>query len=60
MKRAAILFAILFLATLFIPMISISRNKQEEKTDELVTIFSSRCANPMTNYHLLFQEQQWH
>lgn len=39
MKRAAILFAILFLATLFIPMISISRNKQEKKTDELVTIF---------------------
>lgn len=41
MKRAAIIFIILFLATLLIPMISISRNKQEEKTDQLVTIFSS-------------------
>lgn len=41
MKRAVIIFVILFLATLLIPMISISRSNQEEKTDELVTIFSS-------------------
>lgn len=56
MKRAVIIFVILFLATLLIPMISIPRNKQEEKTDELVTIFSSVTITPAKNYHLLFQE----
>ena len=41
MKKAAVIFAILFIATLLIPMISIFREDEEEKSKEMVTIFSS-------------------
>ena len=41
MKKAVIIFAILFAATLLIPLISQSAEKKENKKDELVTIFSS-------------------
>lgn len=41
MKRVAVIFVILFIATLLIPMVSIVRQNQEEKEkqNELVTIF---------------------
>lgn len=39
MKKAMILFVILFLATLLIPMISLK--KQETPNKEVVTIFNS-------------------
>lgn len=53
MKRVAVIFVILFIATLLIPMVSIVRQNQEEKEkqNELVTIFSS-SVNPCANYSL--------
>lgn len=42
MKKAAVIFAILFIATLLIPMISIFRENEEKKSKEMVTIFSSQ------------------
>ena len=53
MKRVAVIFVILFIATLLIPMVSIVRKNQEEKEkqNELVTIFSS-SVSPCANYPL--------
>lgn len=53
MKRVAVIFVILFIATLLIPMVSIVRQNQEkkEKQNELVTIFSS-SVSPCANYSL--------
>lgn len=53
MKRVAVIFVILFIATLLIPMVSIVRQNQEEKEEqnELVTIFSS-SVSPCANYSL--------
>ena len=53
MKRVAVIFVILFIATLLIPMVSIVRQNQEEKEkqNELVTFFSS-SVSPCANYPL--------
>ena len=42
MKRAVIIFIILFIATLLIPLTSVIEHNKETKTEELVTIFSSQ------------------
>lgn len=53
MKRVAVIFVILFVATLLIPMVSIVRQNREneQKQNELVTIFSS-SVSPCVNYPL--------
>ncbi len=55
MKKAVIIFAILFIITLLIPMISISQSKKENQTDELVTIFSSRITIETNTESAVFQ-----
>lgn len=55
MKKAAIIFAILFAATLLIPMISIAQSEKDSTQSELVTIFSSEITlGP--SYHSLFPD----
>lgn len=62
MKKALIIFAILFIMTLLIPMLSltgIGAKKEKKSTDnQLVTIFESRtnisCAE---NYHLFLSDE---
>lgn len=56
MKKAAIIFAILFAATLLIPMISIVQSNKSSSQSELVTIFSSSITLE-SNYHSLSQAQ---
>ena len=41
MKRAVIIYAIIFLATLLIPLISMIKAPQGENSSELVTLFNS-------------------
>lgn len=41
MKRAVIIFAIIFALTTLIPLAAYFREKQEVKTNEMVTLFSS-------------------
>lgn len=62
MKRIAVIFVVLFVATLLIPTISIARQNQneKEKQNELVTIFSSQIVNPCANYPLQVEEKQQH
>ena len=59
MKRVAVIFIILFVATLLIPTVSIARQNQEEKEkqNELVTIFSS-SVSPCVNYPLQAEEMR--
>ncbi|MGN0523533.1 MAG: hypothetical protein ACI4IG_04590 [Eubacterium sp.] len=52
MKKALILFAIVFAVTALIPLISIVKSNQQSSQDELVTIFSSSVSFEQ-NYHLL-------
>jgi hypothetical protein len=55
MKKAFILFIIVFIATLLIPMIAIVQT-DKSNSNELVTIFSSNITLEQ-NYHLLSQDQ---
>lgn len=41
MKRAMIIYAIIFLATLLIPMLSMIKPAEPNDTSELVTLFNS-------------------
>ena len=42
MKRAVIIFIILCIATMLIPFTAVIQKNKEDKSDELVTIFSSQ------------------
>lgn len=42
MKRAVIIFAIIFALTTLIPLAAYFKEKQSSKTDEMVTLFSSQ------------------
>lgn len=53
MKKALIIFAILFALTFSIPFISSVQSKSREKGDEIVTIFNSQITAGV-NYHLPF------
>lgn len=41
MKRAVIIFAIIFLLTALIPLAAYFKDKKQAKTDDMVTLFSS-------------------
>ena len=41
MKRAMLIYAIIFLATLLIPMLSMIKPPQADTSSELVTLFNS-------------------
>ncbi|MBQ9518086.1 MAG: hypothetical protein IJR60_08425 [Eubacterium sp.] len=41
MKRAVIIFALIFLITALIPLAAYFKDKKQTKTDEMVTLFSS-------------------
>lgn len=56
MKKAAIIFAIIFVLTLAIPIFSLNHSKSESKQSELVTIFSSPT-NLSAEYHLPFEDR---
>ena len=57
MKKALIIFAILFLATLAIPAIAAFTKTPAENANELATLFSGSAnitINPLLNFHLSF------
>ncbi|MEZ3421860.1 MAG: hypothetical protein K1V95_08105 [Eubacterium sp.] len=53
MKKALILFAVLFLLTLAVPAIAAFIKTPAENTNELVTLFSGSAlfTNPLLNFH---------
>ena len=55
MKKAMIIFIIIFVITLLIPMLSIVQNNKAEADKKLTTIFSSQISVE-EQYHLLFQD----
>ena len=56
MKKAAIIFAIIFVLTLAIPMLSLVDKKEKPSDTELVTIFSNQ-ASLEEQYHSPFLNQ---
>lgn len=49
MKKALILFVIIFVLTALIPLISIVQSNKQDKQNELVTIFSSSIISIRTD-----------
>lgn len=56
MKRAMVIFAVVFVLTFLIPLISLIPSGSSNSSSELVTLFSSRTT-AVQSYHLPFPNQ---